>query len=172
MVGSRQVYFCVIIQNKMISLALTPLIAYMTGLNKRPPQQHKVVVEKSTRDSGGKYTLLYIEAAPGVYNPMQYHKKLSKTFEVLEGSVTVEMDGVKKTLAKGDRLSIRPGVPHRIYSNTANVSKMYAMVMPGHQGYEDFVGVQFNPEVHGTDYETMKDTYIRADSYRELDIKY
>jgi quercetin dioxygenase-like cupin family protein len=150
----------------MISLALTPLIAYMNKLNKKPLQQHKVVVEKSTRDSGGKYTLLYIEAAPGVLNPMQYHKKICKTFEVLEGNVTVEMKGAKKILSKGERLTIRPGVPHRIYSNTDKASKMYAMVMPGHQGYEDFVSIQFNNDTHGNNYETRKDTYTRADSYR------
>ena len=150
----------------MISLALSPLIAYMSKLQKKPPLQHRVTVEKSTKESGGKYTLLYIEAAPGVDNTMQYHKKLSKTFEVLDGTVTIEMRNHKKVLEKGERFTIRPGVPHRIYSNTGKVSKMYAMVMPGHQGYEDFIGAQINPDVNGAYNETMKDNSARADSYQ------
>ncbi|HXB13530.1 MAG TPA: cupin domain-containing protein [Bacteroidia bacterium] len=151
----------------MIGYTLTPLIAYMSKLQKKPAQQHKIVVEQSAKESGGKYSLLYIEAAPGVNNPMQYHKKISKTFEVLEGNVTVEMYNQKKVLKKGERLTIRPGVPHRIYSNTGKVSKMYAMVMPGHLGYEEFVAEQFNADKHDKDSETINKTCIEADSYRE-----
>jgi quercetin dioxygenase-like cupin family protein len=150
----------------MISLALTPLIAYMSKLHKKPELQHKVVVEQSTKDSGGKFTLLYIEAAPGAVNPMQYHKKISKTFEVLEGNVTVETNSGKRILAKGERMTIRPGVPHRVYSNTEKISKMYAMVMPGHLGYEKFVSEQFNTNEHGSSYGMVKKTNIEADSYR------
>jgi len=152
----------------MISLALTPLIAYVSRLQKKTPQQHKVVIEKSTKDSGGKYTLLYIEAAPGVANPMQYHKTLSKTFEVLDGAVILETKYEKQVLKKGQRATIRPGVPHRVYSSTDKVSKMYAMVMPGHQGYEDHVGKQVDPDTHNNNHEKMKDTYIVADSYRDF----
>ncbi len=167
MAGLGQVYFCVIIKNNMISLALTPLIAYMSNLNKKPALQHKVVVEQSAKDSGGKFTLLYIEAAPGVHSSMQYHKKISKTFEVLEGNVTVETNNGKKVLKKGERMTIRPGVPHRIYSNTEKAAKMYAMVMPGHQGYENFVSTQYNANEQGWNNGKVNKANIEADNYRQ-----
>lgn len=53
---------------------------------------------------------------PKQKHPEQYHKNKEETFIVLHGSVTLSLDGIEKTLNKGDNITIRPGVKHAFYT--------------------------------------------------------
>jgi N-acetylneuraminate synthase len=53
---------------------------------------------------------------PGQEHPRHYHKTKEETFQVLSGTLHVELDDQTRILASGQTLLIQPGVFHRFWS--------------------------------------------------------
>ena len=53
---------------------------------------------------------------PNQVHPEQYHKKKEETFVVLFGDVQLILNGVEKTLTKGDVITVEPGVRHAFHT--------------------------------------------------------
>lgn len=58
------------------------------------------------------YAKKLIIQLPGQRNPIHYHKKKDETFQLLHGTLDVEIDGKTKTLQPGDALWVPRGVWH------------------------------------------------------------
>lgn len=67
------------------------------------------------------YCKSYAILIPGQKYPNHYHKIKTETFFVLYGDLTVECEGVCKTLGAGDIMTINRGQSHLFYSNNGAV---------------------------------------------------
>jgi len=53
---------------------------------------------------------------PGQFHPEQYHRQKEETFHVLEGELTLRLNGVERLCRPGDVVTIEPGVRHAFHS--------------------------------------------------------
>ncbi len=86
--------------------------------------------------TAGTLSVIEVTDPPGETTPLHVHHREDETFYVLEGSVTIEVDGAATTLGPGD-LAVGPrDVPHR-YTAGPEGCRMLFICTPG--GFEDFV---------------------------------
>ena len=58
---------------------------------------------------------------PGQNHPLHFHKIKEETFQVLFGTLEIEVDGHRKRLNPGDTCLVQPGVWHRFWTETGCV---------------------------------------------------
>jgi quercetin dioxygenase-like cupin family protein len=70
-------------------------------------------------DTDGRYMQSETRVRPGgAVSVAHRHRECTERFEVLEGELTVGLDGETRTLAPGEQITILPGVAHH-YANTS-----------------------------------------------------
>ncbi len=90
-----------------------------------------VIIEVINRE----YAKKLIIQLHGQYNPVHYHKKKDETFQVLDGSLEVEIEGRKKTLYPGDTLWVPRGVWHDFGTEEGVI---FEEISSTHQGEDSF----------------------------------
>ncbi|MCW3017331.1 MAG: Cupin 2, conserved barrel [Solirubrobacterales bacterium] len=71
-------------------------------------------------DTSGRYMQSETRVRPGGAVPVVHrHPELTERFEVLEGELTVRLDGTTRTLQAGEQVTIPPGAAHH-YANTSD----------------------------------------------------
>ncbi|HUF57125.1 MAG TPA: N-acetylneuraminate synthase family protein [Thermohalobaculum sp.] len=63
------------------------------------------------------YAKKIVVQLPGQHHPLHFHKQKEETFQVLFGSLSVEVDGHVKRLSPGDTCLVQPGVWHRFWTD-------------------------------------------------------
>ena len=58
---------------------------------------------------------------PGQKHPPHFHKKKEETFQVLYGTLEVEVDGRRRTLIPGDIQLVPQGIWHNFWSDTGAI---------------------------------------------------
>jgi N-acetylneuraminate synthase len=58
---------------------------------------------------------------PGQMHPWHYHRLKEESFQVLWGTLTLELDDRRKVLQPGDVVTVLPGVWHRFWTDTGCV---------------------------------------------------
>ncbi|MEX2536524.1 MAG: cupin domain-containing protein, partial [Trueperaceae bacterium] len=77
------------------------------------PLGTKFIIKRTPSESGGQTFDMEWELAPRTGGtPLHVHPHATETYEILEGSLDVNVNGTWKTLRKGDRQAVEPGVPH------------------------------------------------------------
>ena len=77
-----------------------------------PVQRDAATFLETSEESGGARTLAELEVAPGGKVTPHYHLTYSERFKVLEGQLTVEIDGVRHELGPGDEAVAAPRSLH------------------------------------------------------------
>jgi N-acetylneuraminate synthase len=62
------------------------------------------------------YVKKIIVQLPGQSHPSHFHRHKEETFQVLFGTLEVEVDGHRRTLAPGETVLVQPGVFHRFWT--------------------------------------------------------
>ena len=72
----------------------------------------------ATREDGSTTLVCDITTIGGAQGPPEHvHPSSSELFEVQEGAIVVEVDGVLHTLESGQNITVQPGVPHKFASH-------------------------------------------------------
>jgi quercetin dioxygenase-like cupin family protein len=101
-----------------------------------PVQKDAATFLETTEESGGKRTLIQVELAPGGGNAKHRHLEFAEHFEVLEGALTVHLDGIDHQLAQGDTAVAAAGRLH-CFKNAADTTTVFRVELrPGHRGFE------------------------------------
>jgi mannose-6-phosphate isomerase-like protein (cupin superfamily) len=72
----------------------------------------------ATREDGSTTLVCDIATIGGAQGPPEHvHPSSSELFEVQEGAIVVEVDGVPHTLESGQNITVQAGVPHKFASH-------------------------------------------------------
>jgi quercetin dioxygenase-like cupin family protein len=83
-----------------------------------PIIKDKATFLKSTEDTNGEYLLAKLEVAPGGGNPMHYHVTFTEKFTVMDGQLSVSLNGEEKILNVGESAFVPKLARHRFYNTS------------------------------------------------------
>src|SRR3712207_2541952 len=114
-----------------------------TGLPPGVPHADPAMRVVAGREAtGGAYTLLEVRADPGARTAAHRHEHEDQAILVLEGELTVLVDGVATPLGAGGQAFLPRGVPHRTDAGPDG-ARFLCICVPG--GYEALVDAQQDP---------------------------
>jgi len=98
-------------------------------------------------DSGPKYLMqgprmnfALVQFQPGQDFQAHYHEVMEENFFVLEGTVTIYVDGVPHDLHAGQFIHIEPGEVHYVVNKSSSVVRMTSGLAPFKEGDKVEVG--------------------------------
>ncbi|HEY6762061.1 MAG TPA: cupin domain-containing protein [Baekduia sp.] len=86
--------------------------------------------------TAGAYTAAVVMLEPGGGVPGHRHARYEEAFHVLEGSVTVVVDGEQHEAPAGATVLVPWGVHHRVYNHTEQQVRLFDLTVPG--GIEEY----------------------------------
>jgi quercetin dioxygenase-like cupin family protein len=98
---------------------------------------------ETAAETGGEYTLIEVEVAPGGGVPMAHvHPKQSETFEVIAGELSLKAGRDRIVAGPGDVVTVAPGRVHAFRNETAEPVRFRCTVAPA-LGFERFIETMF-----------------------------
>jgi mannose-6-phosphate isomerase-like protein (cupin superfamily) len=114
-----------------------------------PVQRDAATFLETSEESGGARTLAELEIAPGGKVSPHYHLTYSERFKVLEGRLTVEIDGVRHELGPGDEAVAVPRSLHAWSNPGEERSVAHIELRPGSPGFERALRVAYGLAADG-----------------------
>jgi len=88
-------------------------------------------------DSGPKYLMqgprmnfALVQFNPGQDFQAHYHEVMEENFFILEGNITIVVDGKPKDLKPGQLIHIEPGESHYVINRSSSIVRMIASLAP------------------------------------------
>jgi quercetin dioxygenase-like cupin family protein len=95
-------------------------------------------VFKATSDETEQAFTLFEELSQrGKVTPLHMHPAADETFCVLEGEISVHVDGAEHTVGPGGMASVPRGIPHAVLV-TSETARVLTLVTPGYKELELF----------------------------------
>ena len=101
-----------------------------------PLQKDYATFLKTSEETGGEYTLIEVEVAPGGGNAPHYHKTYAEHFEVLEGVLEVTVGGETRSLRPGEKVVAPKDTLHNFRNPTGEPATFLVELRPGSAGFE------------------------------------
>jgi quercetin dioxygenase-like cupin family protein len=96
-------------------------------------------IVESAADSGGKRIEFEITMAPGALGPPKhFHPRQDERWSVLEGELSVFVDGDWRTLGEGESLSIPPNVVHTLRNRSGGTVRFRDVHEPA-LDFQDYI---------------------------------
>ena len=114
-----------------------------------PVQADAATFLETSDETGGARTLIELEVAPGGKVTPHYHLTYSERFKLIEGRLTVEIDGVRHELEPGDEAVVAPGSLHAWRNPGAERSIAHVELRPGSPGFENALRVAYGLAADG-----------------------
>ncbi len=94
-------------------------------------------------ETGGAFFLAEIEVTPGGGTPPHIHHREDESFQVLEGSLTIQVGGNTITASAGDFAFLPRGIAHSFKNTGDGCAKALVLTTPA--GLEGFFAQVFDP---------------------------
>ena len=101
-----------------------------------PVQQDAAIILETAAESGGERSLFEIHLSPGGKNKPHVHLTYAERFEVLEGTLTVQLADRDLQLGPGEEVTAPAGTLHNFLNETDGEVKYLVELTPGHRGFE------------------------------------
>jgi quercetin dioxygenase-like cupin family protein len=108
-----------------------------------PVQRDRATFLETSEESGGERTLVELEVTPGGGNTPHRHLAFSERFEVLEGELTVHVDGQDLVLRPGDSATAPIGSLHHFANRTDETVTATVELRPGSLGFERAIQIAY-----------------------------
>jgi mannose-6-phosphate isomerase-like protein (cupin superfamily) len=108
-----------------------------------PIQKDYATFLETSEETGGQYTLLEVEVAPGGGNTPHYYLAYDEHFEVLKGTLEVLVDKEILTLRPGQKTVAPKNVLHRFRNPAEEPVEFLVELRPGHAGFEKAIKVAY-----------------------------
>jgi quercetin dioxygenase-like cupin family protein len=108
-----------------------------------PVIKDRVTFVKTAEETGGAFTEIIVDLAPGGGNELHVHTSFSESFTALEGRLAVQLGKEKFLLDPGQTASVPPGMVHRFYNPSDHFIKFRGLAEPGRLGSERFVEIAY-----------------------------
>jgi quercetin dioxygenase-like cupin family protein len=126
----------------------------------------KVRFTKTHADTSGEYSELEVEVYSGGGPPLHYHKIITQTLKIQEGTMFLKIENKVHMLKPGDVFTIPPMIPHGETSEKGKLMRCIVEIRPAHKGYEDFMNMTYNHDGSKPTEEEQRRIYLNADTYR------
>jgi quercetin dioxygenase-like cupin family protein len=83
-----------------------------------PVQGDWIVFRETARDTGGKLMSGELVVAPSGGNPLHVHPLQEEHFEILSGTLDVQIGDEHLSLGEGEEATVPPGTPHRWFNES------------------------------------------------------
>ncbi len=114
-----------------------------------PVQRDAATFLETSEETDGVRTLAELEVAPGGKVTPHYHLTYSERFKVLEGRLTVEIDGVRHQLGPGDEAVAAAGSVHAWSNPGGQRSVAHVELRPGSPGFEKGLRITYGLAADG-----------------------
>lgn len=108
-----------------------------------PIQKDSVTFLKTAADTGGAYSLVEVELAPGGGVGLHYHKTYSEKFDCLEGEVQIGIGKKILPLLPGGTLTAEPNTNHLFRNRSKAPCKFRVEIRPASRGFEQSLQVGY-----------------------------
>lgn len=115
--------------------------------NKQPDKVP--VVSESSKDNGGKRTVIQSTLAGGSSLPPHYHDLFEETFQVVEREITVWNGDSKVTLRSGQSSTIKRTVVHSYKVESDRAAQLKVILEPGQSDFEDAMKIMIGLQNDG-----------------------
>ena len=101
-----------------------------------PLQKDYATFLESSSETGGEYTLIEVEVAPGGGNAPHFHKTYDEHFEVVDGALEVMAGGKTRILGPGGQAVAPKNTLHNFRNPTRKPTTFLVTLRPGSPGFE------------------------------------
>ncbi len=108
-----------------------------------PIQKDYATFLETSEETGGERTLIEVELAPGGGNTPHYHLTYDEHFEVLDGTLEVQLGKAARVLSPGEKAIAYKTVLHRFHNPTSEPARFLVELRPGHSGFEKALKVAY-----------------------------
>lgn len=108
-----------------------------------PLQKDYVTFLETSEETGGERTLIEVEVAPGGGTDLHYHFIDDEHFEVLEGTLELQIGHTPLFLRPGDKASAYKTVAHSFHNPTNGPTRFLVEIRPGSSGFEKMLKVGY-----------------------------
>jgi len=113
------------------------------------------------KETGGAFFLAEISVPPGGGPPPHIHTREDESFQIIEGSLTVQVGGDKITASAGDFVYLPRGIAHGFRNSGDGYAKALVLTTPA--GLEGFFAEVFEPAAdHATPPPVSRELIARA----------
>jgi quercetin dioxygenase-like cupin family protein len=109
----------------------------------------KATFLQTADETGGAYTLLEIELAPGGGNSLHIHSEFTETFRTIQGPLTLKCNKMEKTLQPGESFTVPRGAVHLFKNLTEQKVTFEVELRPGHAGFEKAIKIAYGLATDG-----------------------
>lgn len=108
-----------------------------------PIQKDYVTFLKTSTETGGQFTLVEVELAPGGGVGLHYHKTYSEKFDCLDGELGVQAGTEVRQLRAGESITAEPWVNHRFFNSSKQTCKFRVELRPASRGFEQSLQIGY-----------------------------
>lgn len=108
-----------------------------------PLIKDKVTLLKSSRETGGVYTLVEVQLEPGGGNSMHYHTTFTEEFTPVEGVLGVDLEKQKMRLTPGKSATVPVRKLHRFYNPGDTPIRFLVKIVPGREQFEQALAIGY-----------------------------
>ena len=108
-----------------------------------PVQKDYVTFLKTSEETGGKFTLVEVELAPGGGVGIHYHKTYSEKFDCLDGELKVQAGRKVYAMKPGETVIAESYVNHRFFNSSGKTAKFKVELRPASRGFEQSLQVAY-----------------------------
>ncbi len=108
-----------------------------------PIQKDYATFLETSEETGGEYTLIEIEVAPGGGTTPHYHLTYAEHFEVMAGALQVMVGGETRALTAGERAVAPRNTLHNFHNATDETTTFLIELRPGSSGFEKALRVAY-----------------------------
>jgi quercetin dioxygenase-like cupin family protein len=83
-----------------------------------PVQGDSILFRQTAQDTGGELMSAELVVSPGGGNPLHVHPLQEEHFEVLSGTLSVQIGAERISLREGEEATVPPGTPHRWFNDS------------------------------------------------------
>jgi quercetin dioxygenase-like cupin family protein len=126
-----------------------PDTAGMRRMYQNPVIGDKAVFLRTSRETGGSFTLLEVELVPGGGNTLHFHTAVSETFTPVQGELQLQSGNEWKVVKPGESLTVPSGTVHCFRNPAGHPVKFQVELRPGHEGFENSLKIAYGLAAEG-----------------------
>ncbi len=126
-----------------MQLQTTPAASAVSRTVINPIMKDEVTFLETSRESGGRHTLVGVRLAPGGGVDLHYHNDFAEEFICLEGELSIQLGDQIHRLSPGESATAPARVKHRFFNQSEQSCRFQCRIAPGFAGFEQSIQIAY-----------------------------